>query len=77
MLLKNNRKPEVAYATYGGSRTDDRSVKNDFITRMSVDGDDFGNFGSSSAPKNKKSSQARLPKMDQAVQAEIAFLINF
>ena len=62
MLLKNNRKPEVAYATYGGSRTDDRSVKNDFITRMSADGDDFGNFGSTSAPKNKKKQPNKAPQ---------------
>ena len=61
MLLKNNRKPDVAYATCGGSKRDDRSVANDFITRMSTDGDDFGNFGSS-APKRSARPSRKAPK---------------
>lgn len=75
MLLKNNRKPEVAYAACGGNKTDDRSVVNDFITRMSASEDDFGNFGSGASKKG--AGPARKAPKKSAKQPFFNKNINF
>ena len=68
MLLKNDRKPAVAYATYQGSKAESRSAENDFITRMSADEDDFGNFSSSASARDTKATRKRTssPKSAKA-----------
>ena len=66
MLLKNDRKPAFAYATYQGSKAENSYRENDFITRMSADEDDFGNFTSGASAKDTKPSRKRqAPKKEQ------------
>ena len=66
MLLKNDRKPAFAYATYQGSKAENSYKENDFITRMSADEDDFGNFTSGASAKDtKQSRKRRAPKKEQ------------
>ena len=75
MLLKNDRTPSFAYATHQGNQADkSRFAKDDFITAMSADGDDFGNFAPNTpktntkpprkkpAPKNKERKSAPAKK---------------
>ena len=66
MLLKNDRKPAFAYATYQGGKTENSYRENDSITRMSADEDDFGNFTSGASAKDTKPSRKRqAPKKEQ------------
>ena len=62
MLLKNDRRPAVAYAAYQGSKANGRSTENDFITRMSSDGDDFGNFGPSTSGRDTRQAHQKSSK---------------
>ena len=59
MLLKNDRKPAFAYASYQGSGAEKSSADKDFITRMSSSGDDFGNFSSGASAKDTKPHQKK------------------
>ena len=54
MLLKNDRKPAFAYASYQSIGAEKSLADKDFITRMSSDGDDFGNFTSGAPASNTK-----------------------
>lgn len=61
MLLKNDRRPAVAYA-YQGNSADNGStnkVNQDFISRMSASGDDFGNFTSGSTAREAQKPHKR------------------
>ena len=59
MLLKNDRKPAFSYASYQGSGAEKSTADKDFITRMSSNGDDFGNFTSGSSAKDTKPHQKK------------------
>lgn len=59
MLLKNDRRPAVAYAAYQTGNTASSSADKDFITRMSADEDDFGNFASGTSAKDTKQAHKR------------------
>ena len=61
MLFKNNRKPALAYAAYQGNNAEKSKIDKDFITHMSAEEDDFGNFSSSTPAR-----EAKPPRKKQA-----------
>lgn len=53
MLLKNDRKPALAYAGHAENKSDSKK-KSDVVTLMSAQGDDFANYSSSKQPNVRK-----------------------
>lgn len=65
MLLKNDARPSFAYATAHSQKASQGFAKNDILTRSTADGDDFGNFGSSSSAKDTRQAP-RKPQRKKA-----------